>query len=128
LAIKNGEKKSVAGIEVEGIPMYNLAREGREARHPLGAGGGFILTFGGVRVYLSGDTDCTPEIKALKTIDVAFLLSIGSAAETTKCVSEFRPKIFYPYHHRAQKSQDFVDGLKATPQVEVRLRKMEAEP
>ena len=127
VALNNGERKTVAGVEMEGIPMYNVAREGREARHPKGLWGGFILTFGDARVYFSGDTDCTPEMKGLRNITAAFVLGINSAAETAQCVKEFRPKIFYPYHHRQQKAQEIADAFKDTPEIEVRLRRMEAE-
>jgi L-ascorbate metabolism protein UlaG (beta-lactamase superfamily) len=50
------------------------------------------------------------------------------ATEAAACVDAFRPKIVYPYHYRGQNTQDFADGLKNTPGVEVRLRKLEGEP
>ena len=55
--------------------MYNLARgpEAGKLFHDKGRGNGYVLTFGDKRVYISGDTECTPEMKALKNIDVAFL-------------------------------------------------------
>jgi hypothetical protein len=41
--------------------------------HTKGRGNGYIVTLGGKRVYFAGDTECVPEIKALKNIDVAFM-------------------------------------------------------
>jgi L-ascorbate metabolism protein UlaG (beta-lactamase superfamily) len=41
--------------------------------HTKGRGNGYVVTVGGKRIYLAGDTACTPEMKALKNIDVAFL-------------------------------------------------------
>ena len=32
-----------------------------------------MLTIGGSRIYIAGDTEPTPELKALKNIDIAFL-------------------------------------------------------
>ena len=90
------------------------------------------MSFGDTRVYFSGDTECTPEIKALKNIDVAFIAMnpprTMPPSEAAACVEAFRPKIVYPYHYRGQKTQEFADALKGTPGVEVRQRKLEGEP
>ena len=132
--ISNGEKKTVMGIEIEGVPMYNIvygAGPGKPFHHK-GIGGGFILNFGDTRVYLSGDTECTPEMKSLKNINVAFLAMNAPRTMTPKeaalCVEAFRPKIVYPYHYRGQNVQEFADAVKGIPGVEVRLRKLEGEP
>ena len=55
--------------------MYNMKRGPKAGKlfHDKGRGNGYVLTFGDKRVYLSGDTECTPEMKALKNIDVAFV-------------------------------------------------------
>ena len=127
--ISNGEKKTVAGIQIEAVPMYNLVRGPQPGAlyHDKGRGNGYILTLGGKRVYISGDTECTPEMKALKNIDVAFLcmnqpytMPPGEAAD---CAKAFRPKIVYPYHSKGSNVQEFADALKSTPGVEVRIRK-----
>jgi L-ascorbate metabolism protein UlaG (beta-lactamase superfamily) len=114
--------------------MYNLVFGPAPGKpfHHKGIGNGYILSFGDTRVYVSGDTECVPEIKALKNIDIAFLCmnpprTMGTA-EAAACVKEFRPKIVYPYHYRGQNTQEFANALKDTPGVEVRLRKLEGEP
>lgn len=149
-ALHNGEKTTVFGIEIEAIPAYNLTRgpSGEAANyqvpgpkqgkfyHPNSAGReyecsergqgiGFVLTMGGKRVYISGDTECIPEIKALKDIDVAFVcmnlpytMPPGEAAE---CVNSFRPKIVYPYHYDKSNLEEFTKAV--MPGIEVRLRK-----
>ncbi|MBK9762824.1 MAG: hypothetical protein IPO87_05545 [Flavobacteriales bacterium] len=33
-------------------------------RHPKGRGNGYVLTFGNERIYISGDTDDIPEMRA----------------------------------------------------------------
>ena len=73
--IDNGEKKTFMGIEIEAVPMYNLVFGSGPGKlfHHKGIGNGYILSFGDTRVYFSGDTECIPEIKALKNISVAFL-------------------------------------------------------
>src|ERR1022692_3666126 len=72
--ISNGESKTIGDFKVEAIPMYNLkpAPNGT-LYHDKGRGNGYLLTYGGKRFYFSGDTDGTPEMKALRNIDVAFV-------------------------------------------------------
>lgn len=95
-------------------------------------GAGYILIFGDTRVYFSGDTECTPEMQALKNITVAFVAMnpprTMTTAEAAKCVKAFRPKIAYAYHYRGSKTEDFANALLDSPGVEVRLRKLEGEP
>jgi L-ascorbate metabolism protein UlaG (beta-lactamase superfamily) len=132
--MSNGEKKTFLGIEIEAVPMYNLVFGSGPGKpyHHKGIGNGYVLNFGDTRVYFSGDTECIPEMKALKNISVAFLAMnpprTMPPAEAAACVKEFRPKIAYPYHYRGQNTQEFADALKNTPGVEVRLRKLEGEP
>jgi L-ascorbate metabolism protein UlaG (beta-lactamase superfamily) len=103
--LANGKKTEAAGIEVEAIPMYNLTKE-RLKFHTKGRGNGYVVTLGGKRVYISGDTEDIPEMRKLKNIDAAFVcmnlpytMSVDRAADA---VLEFQPKIVYPYHYRGQ--------------------------
>ena len=110
--------------------MYNLP-EAADSRHTKGRGNGYILTMGGKKIYLSGDTEDIPEMRALKDIDVAFVcmnlpftMDINQAASA---VLEFKPKIVYPYHYRGQGGLADVEGFKklvnaGNPKIEVRLR------
>jgi L-ascorbate metabolism protein UlaG (beta-lactamase superfamily) len=126
VVLANGETKTVAGIMIEAVPMYNLQRGPEEGQvyHPKGRGNGYIVTLGGKRIYIAGDTECTPEMKALKNIDVAFvpmnLPYTMTPAEAAQCVREFQPKIVYPYHYRDQRPQDFGAALMDT-QIDVRI-------
>ena len=126
--ISNGEKKTVAGIEIEAVPMYNLVRgpEAGKLFHDKGRGNGYVLTFGDKRLYLSGDTECVPEMKALKNIDVAFVCMnlpyTMTPGEAAGCVNSFKPKIVYPYHYGKSNLEEFTTPVKGTPGVEVRLR------
>ena len=131
--LSNGEKKTYLGIEVEAVPMYNLVFGPSPGKpfHHKGIGNGYVLRFGETRAYFSGDTECVPEMKALRNIAVAFVAMnpprTMPPAEAAACVKEFRPKIVYPYHYRGQNTQEFADALKNTG-IEVRLRKLEGEP
>jgi L-ascorbate metabolism protein UlaG (beta-lactamase superfamily) len=123
--VNERQTKTELGIPVEAVPMYNVAKEGAEPAHHRGIGSGFVLSFGEMRVYFSGDTDCTPEIKTLRNITIAFVLGINSPAETAQCVAAFQPKVFYPYHYGSQDTQQIANALRGTPGIEVRLRKLE---
>src|SRR5258706_6439710 len=71
--ISNGEKKTWGGWTIEAVPMYNLTRgpEAGKLYHDKGRGNCYILTYGGTRIYLSGDTEGVPALRALKHIDAA---------------------------------------------------------
>lgn len=126
--LANGQTKTVAGIAIEAVPMYNLQRGPAAGQlfHTKGRGNGYIVTLGGKRVYFAGDTECTPEMKALKNIDVAFmpmnLPYTMPPSEAAECVKAFKPKVVFPYHYRGQNPEEFKDALKGEP-VEVRLLK-----
>ena len=130
--IANGETKSVAGVSVTAVAAYNLTRGPAAGQffHDKGRGNGYILTLGGKRIYFAGDTECTPEMKALTNIDVAFLpMNLPytmTPEEAAGCAKEFKPKVVYPYHYRGQgatpeqNQQAFVAAMKGTAGIEVR--------
>jgi L-ascorbate metabolism protein UlaG (beta-lactamase superfamily) len=126
--LANGQTKTVAGVPIESVPMYNLQRGPAAGQlfHDKGRGNGYIVTLGGKRVYFAGDTECTPEMKALKNIDVAFipmnLPYTMPPSEAAECVKAFKPKIAIPYHYQGQKPEEFETALKGSG-VEVRLLK-----
>ncbi len=129
--LRNGEKTTVnlgKPLAVEAVPMYNLTRGPSPGQlyHTQGRGNGYVLDFGGKRVYFSGDTECVPEMKALRNVDIAFLCMnlpyTQTPQEAAECIKSFRPKIVYPYHYRGQDPQVFADALKGEKGIEVRLR------
>ena len=93
-------------LEYEMIPAYNLVRGPKPDQkfHPKGEGNGYILTLGDKRIYIAGDTEATPEMKALKNIDAAFLpMNLPytmTPQEAASAVRAFKPKVVYPYHFR----------------------------
>ncbi len=102
--MKNGDIVSFAGLQVEAVPAYNIVhkRDNGQPFHPKGSGNGYVITFGAKRVYVAGDTENIPEMKALKNIDVAFLPMNLPYTMTPEMVADavksFRPKQLYPYH------------------------------
>jgi L-ascorbate metabolism protein UlaG (beta-lactamase superfamily) len=129
--LANGEKTKVGDIEVEAIPMYNLTPE-RKNMHPKGRGNGYVVTMGGKRIYISGDTEDIPEMRELKNIDVAFVcmnlpytMDVEHAADA---VLGFKPKVVYPYHYRGKEQMSDVEDFKKrvnakNASIEVRLLK-----
>jgi L-ascorbate metabolism protein UlaG (beta-lactamase superfamily) len=125
ILMANGDTRTVAGVPIEAVAAYNPVREGAPGRtfHPKGAGNGYVLTLGGKRLYVSGDTGCTPEMKALKNIDAAFISMnlpyTMSPLEAAECARAFKPRILYPYHYRGQNLDELVAALKGEP-IEIR--------
>jgi L-ascorbate metabolism protein UlaG (beta-lactamase superfamily) len=123
--LTNGESKSLLGIAIEAVPMYNTTAD-RTKYHTKGRGNGYVLTLADKRVYLSGDTEDIPEMRALKNIDVAFLCMnlpyTMTPEQAADAVREFRPTIVYPYHCRGSDLEKFKKMVGDDAGVEVRLR------
>ena len=101
----NGATGEYNGMGIDAIPAYNTT-EGRLQNHPQGRDNGYVLTFDGLRVYISGDTEDIPEMRALENIDVAFIcmnlpFTMDKEAAAS-AVAEFMPKVVYPYHYRGR--------------------------
>jgi len=129
-AMPNGEIRTVEGIRIEAVPAYNLVhmRDGGQPFHPKGVGNGYILTFGNKRVYIAGDTENIPEMKALQEIEVAFLPMNLPYTMTPEMVADaaraFQPKILYPYHFGDTDTDRLTELLKDQKGIEVRIRHM----
>jgi L-ascorbate metabolism protein UlaG (beta-lactamase superfamily) len=130
IVMRNGDTQTVEGIRAEAVPAYNLIhkRENGQPFHPKGIGNGYILTFGETRLYLAGDSENTPEMKALKDIDIAFLpmnlpytMTPEMVADASKAI---QPRILYPYHYGKTDTKQLMELLKGEKNIEVRIRKM----
>jgi L-ascorbate metabolism protein UlaG (beta-lactamase superfamily) len=126
-AISNGQTHKWQDVPIEAVAAYNIERGPSPGTkyHPQGQGNGYVLELGGKRIYIAGDTECTPEVKALKNIDAAFLpMNLPYTMppeEAAACAKVFRPKIVYPYHYRGSDLSKFQDALKGEKGIEVRL-------
>ena len=129
----NGQTTHWNNWTIESVPMYNEKRgpAAGQLYHTKGRGNGYILTYGGERFYISGDTEGTPEMRDLKNIDVAFVcmnlpytMPVEEAAEAVKA---FHPKVVYPYHYRGQDPAKFAQLLSGAG-IDVRLRDWYAKP
>ena len=102
IIMANGETATEGGITVEAIPAYDI--KPGEPSHPKGQSNGYVIALGGKRIYVAGVTECVPEVRALKNIDVAFVplnipLERMTPSAAAECVKAFAPKIVYPYHY-----------------------------
>ena len=102
IVLANGASKTVANVTVDAVAAYDLTPG--DPFHAKGVANGYVLTMGGKRVFFAGVTECIPEIKALRGIDVAFMpmnLPNGrmTPAAVAECVRAFTPKVVYPYHY-----------------------------
>ena len=129
--MKNGDSRTVKGIPIEAVPAYNLVHERSPGvpYHPRGVGNGYVLTFGDKRVYVAADTENTPEMKALRDVDVAFLPMNLPYTMTPEMVADaaraFRPAILYPYHYGQTDTSELVKLLEGEDDIEVRIRQMQ---
>jgi L-ascorbate metabolism protein UlaG (beta-lactamase superfamily) len=140
IVMANGETRDVAGVSIEATAAYDI--KPGEPYHPKGEANGYIVTIGGKRIYVIGVTECVPEVRGAKNIDVAFVainvpLERMEPAAAIDCLSAMKPKVVYPYHYdqewvrpvpaggkRPQPSarglKELSDGL-ARQKIEVRL-------
>lgn len=125
--IANGESRKWGDWTIEAVAAYNLTRGPAAGQfyHDKGRGNGYVLTYGGKRLYFSGDTEAIPEMLALKNIDVAFVCMnlpyTMTPEEAAEAVRKFHPAVVYPYHYRGSDPNVFANALKGSG-VEVRLR------
>ena len=102
-----GGKLTVSGVEIRGLPAYNLDKgpEPGKKFHPPGEKRlGFLIRMDGTTVYHAGDTDFIPEMKSVKC-DIALLPVSGTyvmtAEEAAHAADTIRPKIAVPMHYGA---------------------------
>jgi L-ascorbate metabolism protein UlaG (beta-lactamase superfamily) len=129
--VANGESTSFNGVRIDAVPAYNLSEE-RQKFHPRERGdNAYVVTIGGTRIFISGDTEGTPEMRALDDIDAAFVcmnlpytMAVEQAADA---VLDFAPTIVYPYHYRGTDGMSDLDRFEtlvsADPAIEVRRLK-----
>ncbi|WP_173931045.1 MBL fold metallo-hydrolase [Chelativorans sp. Marseille-P2723] len=113
-AIGNGETTSVGDIEIEAIPAYNTTEE-RLQYHPQGRDNGYVLTIDGRRIYIAGDTEDIPEMRALTDIYIAFvpmnLPYTMDVNQASSAVAEFAPVYVYPYHYNDSDVEAFAQQV-----------------
>ena len=102
IVLANGDTREIAGVRIEATPAYDI--KPGEPYHPKGEANGYIVTLGGKRIYVAGVTECVPEVRNARNIDVAFFamnvpLERMEPAAAIDCLSAIKPKVVYPYHY-----------------------------
>ncbi len=99
IAAAPGGSYAAGPVRVLAVPAYNTNKD----FHPKSNRWcGYVVTLAnGQRVYHSGDSDATPEMKQVKT-DVAMMPCGGTytmtAAEMASAANEFKPAVLIPMH------------------------------
>jgi len=102
IVMANGEIRDIVGVRIEATAAYDVTPG--ESFHPKGEANGYIVTLGGARIYVAGVTECVPEVRSAKNIDVVFFaMNVPAArmepAAAIDCLSAMAPKVVYPYHY-----------------------------
>jgi len=97
--VKPGDELHLDETSIEAVSAYNLSKD----FHTKTYGGiGAVISLEGKRIYYAGDTDLTPEMSFLTSIDLA-LLPVGGtytldAEEAARACDTISPAIALPYH------------------------------
>lgn len=112
------------GLTVETVPAYNVGKP----FHPKEKGYvGYIIMLGGVRCYVAGDTDITPE-NIQVCCDAAFVPCGGKytmdAVQAAELVNRIEPQIAVPTHYgtvtdSSDAAQQFLTLVKPKVAVEI---------
>lgn len=104
-ALKPGESTEVRGVKIQAVAAYNLNkfRAPGKVFHPPEAGHvGFVVEVDGVRLYFAGDTDLTPEMRAVRChvallpVSGTYVMTVDEALEAARALS---PAIVVPMHY-----------------------------
>ncbi len=113
--IKPSERVKLNRVKIEAIPAYSTSA------HPNSAGWvGYVIELNGFRIYHSGDSGFTPEMSALKNIDIAFITVrepyMMSPKEVIQSINVFKPKIIIPIHWIEEEKEDIDYIIKNAPE------------
>lgn len=102
IVMNNGDTKQFGAVGVEAVGAYDITPG--DPYHPKGEANGYVVTVGGQRIYVVGVTECVPEVRAVKNVDVAFFplnlpLARMEPATAIECITAIAPKVVYPYHY-----------------------------
>ena len=102
--LPKGVAEPFEDIRVEAVAAYNTSAHQLQFHPKEREDCGYVVTLNGkVRIYISGDTEPTEEMLALKDVDIAFICvnqpDTMTPRQAVEAVTVLRPKIYYPYHY-----------------------------
>ena len=109
--VEPNQTYNINGYKIDTIPAYNISKH----FHPKENNWiGYIIEIDGLKYYVAGDTDITPENRQIKC-DVA-LIPIGGTytmdyKEASELINIIKPKIAIPIHYGSIVG-DITDGEK----------------
>jgi L-ascorbate metabolism protein UlaG (beta-lactamase superfamily) len=117
------QAKTIVLARGEATQAFGIAIDTAAGR---GAGNGYVLTFAGARVYVSGDLEDPAEIRSLRDIDVAFVdfnEPPATTEETTAAaIRALAPDFVYPYNYKGGDAVGFKGLVGWDSSTEVRIR------
>jgi L-ascorbate metabolism protein UlaG (beta-lactamase superfamily) len=126
-SIKPGEEIATGSIKIRAVEAYNTKRFKPSGKpwHPKGYGVGYLIMAEGKTIYHAGDTDFIPEMRELKSIDLA-LLPTGDKytmdnAEAAEAAIAIKPKTAMAMHNWEQDRGEFKKKVEAKSEIEVVL-------
>lgn len=122
IVLNNGDRRDFSGMSVDAIAAYDLTPG--EPYHPKGEANGYVLTIGGKRLYFVGVTECAPEVRAVRNVDVMFVpMNLPNSRmlppAAAECVRALKPKVAYPYHYDQGYIRRRADPTKAASPPEI---------
>lgn len=116
-------------LTIEIVAAYNIERT---QYHPKERGdNGYVVCVAGKRIYVAGDTELTPEMRAVEDIDYLFLpvnlpytMTVEMAVEAARAIN---PKVFYPFHTIGTPAEEIerIPSMLANDGIEVFVAPME---
>ena len=103
-------------VKVEAVAAYNTSEHQLQFHPKEREDCGYVVTLGGaVRIYASGDTEPTDELRAVKGVDIAFICCnqpyTMTPEQAVEAVKAIRPAIYYPYHYGQVEEPTDVEAL-----------------
>ena len=99
MTVQPGGTYQVKGVAFETVAAYNI---GKKFHPQANQWVGYVVTVAGRRVYVAGDTDDTPEARAVRC-DAAFLPAGGTytmtASEAAALANAIHPQVAVPTHY-----------------------------
>jgi L-ascorbate metabolism protein UlaG (beta-lactamase superfamily) len=123
--IRPGDSIDFKDLHIKGVPAYNINkfREPGKVYHPKEDKKlGFIITFNGVKIYHTGDTDHIPEMDNLSSenIDLLFIPVSGTyvmtPAEAIEAALKIKADTSIPMHYgtivgEKKQAEEFKEGV-----------------
>lgn len=130
MVLRPEQSVTVKGITIETLPAYNIEhkRDDDTPYHVFGEGNSYVITLAEKRIFIGGDTENTPEMKALQNIDIAFLPMNLPYTMTPEMVADaakgFKPKILYVYHYGKSDLNHLKELMADEKDVDLRIKRM----